>query len=111
VSAPFSIKRGEALNITLQLAQDDGTPIDISNATLFSEVRDLCGELLATPQVAPLNATLGQISYRVLSDATWPIGRVVTDVAVSFSGLLFHTDTAFIEVRQPVTLWEDQNAS
>jgi hypothetical protein len=103
----FSIKQGQALHLALQITQDDGTPVDITGAEIFSEIRDAYGNLVATPMLSVTNATLGQLTYRALSDETWPVGRLRTDIYCGLGGRTFFTQTTFIQVSCPVTQTAD----
>lgn len=101
--APFIVKQGAQLQLAGQLVQDDGTPVNITGATLFSEIRDPYGALVATPTLAITNAALGQFSYSVLSSTAWPTGQVKTDIYVSLNGTPFFTDTFMLTVAPAVT--------
>ncbi len=99
----YSIKRGTPLALTLTLQQDDGTPVDLTGATLESQIRDQSGNLVASPLLNVTDAAAGGISYLANSDDTWPIGTVSTDVRVTIGGVPFFSWTLLVDVQLPVT--------
>ncbi len=106
---PFFIKQGAALSVPLQLLQDDGSPVNITGATLFSEIRDAFDTLVATPTLTVTNAALGQFVYAATSNAEWPIGQLKSDIyAMLASGVPFYSETFFIIVAAAVTNPGDQ---
>lgn len=104
MAAPFCIKQGAVLSLALQFVQDDGTPVDITGATLQSQIRDQQGNLIATPTLTIANATLGQVTLAATSDDTWPLGTLNTDIYYDSGGTPFFTDTFTIAVAAPITV-------
>jgi hypothetical protein len=108
-SHPFFIKQGALLSVPLQVLQDDGTPVNITGATLFSEIRDPYGALVATPTLTITNAAQGQFTYSAQSSTAWPTGQLVSDIYIDLASLPFFTQTFFIMVQASVTQIGDQN--
>ena len=101
--APFCIKQGGQLALSLQNVQDDGTPVDITGATITSQIRDQQGNLIATPTVTVVDAALGQFALSAPSDTTWPVGTLLCDVLLVMNSVPFYSDTFTIAVAAPVT--------
>jgi hypothetical protein len=103
----FFIKQGGLLQLSMQVQQDDATPVDITGYNFFSEIRDTLGGLVATPVLTVTNAALGQLTYSAQSDTTWPTGRLKSDLYVNSGSVPFYTQTFFVLVQAPVTVLAD----
>lgn len=99
----YAIKRGAELLLDLEVQQDDGTPVDLTDASLSAQIRDMHEALIATPTVTITDAARGQARFAALSDSTWPLGRLKFDFRLVLGGVPGFSETVFISVANPVT--------
>ena len=68
--ADIYLVQGDDEEITVTIADADGSPIDLSGYTVAAQLRDTSGNLLCTPAVTTADAAAGQISIRFSSADT-----------------------------------------
>jgi hypothetical protein len=99
---PISLKRGASLDLTLDFQSDAGAPIDLTGATITSQVRDSSDNLvLALTPVATANA--GEVRITVADTSLWPLGLLRCDVRVAVAGMVEFSDAFLIQVTRSVT--------
>ena len=105
MSSQFQIKQGDTLALNGQAVQDDGTPIDLTSATITSQIRDTHGNLVnnGVGAFASSQPTQGLFSLTWQSDSTWPIGGLRCDVLFVNGAVRVHSDTMLIKVAPAVT--------
>lgn len=96
------IKQGASLLLQFTFQDDDGTPLDITNLSLVSQVRDPTGELVATLPIV-LTATEGVASATVANTSQWPLGTLRGDIMGMSAGLVALSETFGIRVEKAVT--------
>ncbi len=102
MASQIRIKRGETLALQALFVDNDGTPIDLTNATLTAQLRDPVGDLVATLPIVR-TATDGVATITVPNTSDWPVGMLRTDILCVSSGLGVITDTIGIRVERAVT--------
>lgn len=105
----FEFKPGATFEATLVRTRDDGTPWDLTNTTLASQVRRRDGTLLSalTPTKANQAEKPGEWTLRAASSATatWPLGELVEwDWSYTEAdGTVEQSSTILIRLRRRVT--------
>lgn len=98
----ITIKQGASLSLDLAFSNADGTPTDLSGASITAQVRDA-----VDTEVAALTATLGGLPGHASLVATntsgWPITALRCDVRVVQAGLTSFSETFQIYVERAVT--------
>ena len=102
MSTPFEIKRGATLDLTIEIQNDDGSPVDLSGAGVWSQVRDAADNVVATLTPA-ISAVAGAVVLTVLDTSGWPLGLLRCDVRVVVAGRVAFSDTFGIMVGRSVT--------
>jgi hypothetical protein len=100
--ATFTIKRGGTLLLALLLSDTSGNPIDLTGVTIAAQLRDAGSSLVEQLTITPA-ADVGAAVIEATDTATWPIGRLLCDIKVSFGGIVLVTDTFAVRVIQEVT--------
>jgi len=97
------IRRGDTLLLQLTVLADDGVPIDLTNLTLASQVRDAQDNLVATLSVVASTVT-GVATITQRGTALWPVGTLRADIkAITTGGVIVHSETFGIRVQRSVT--------
>lgn len=96
------VKQGASFQLTVAAQNNDGTPVNLTQATLTSQVRDAYGNLIANLTLMP-TTFLGQ--YSITEPTTvWPPGDLVWDIKIVQAGLTLISETAGILVIPAVTM-------
>ena len=96
------IKRGDALAMQMAFEFDDGSPVDLTNATVAAQIRTASGDLVCTLPLQ-ITDTPGVVTVTVPDTSQWPIGMLRGDVVLTAAGLPVHTETYGITVTPGVT--------
>lgn len=101
------LRQGDTLLLQLAILQgeDDpspGSPIDLTNAALASQVRDVMSNLIATLTVVK-TMQQGVATITQSDTSLWPIGTLRCDIKVTTAGVVQHTETFGIRVEKAVT--------
>lgn len=96
------IKRGQALQLTLAFANADGSAFDLTTVTIWGEVRDPRGALIAQLALIP-SGTPGVATIAVANTGAWPVGLLAADLMILNAGMPTPTESFGIEVRQAIT--------
>ena len=98
----ISIKRGQALQLTLAFANADGTAFDLTSVVIWGEVRDPRGVLVWQLTLEP-TGTPGMATITVADTSKSPVGLLAADLLIWNAGLPTPTESFGILVRQAVT--------
>ncbi len=98
----FAIKQGETMLLAINMADDNGVPIDISQLAISAQVRDGRANLIEALSVM-LGAETGTGILQANDTANWPTGRLLCDVKLSLGSLAVATETFAIFVSSGVT--------
>ncbi len=96
------LKRGGALRLQMAFQDDQSQPIDLTNVTLTSQVRDAADTLIAALPVVR-TAALGIATVEVADTSAWPAGRLRADIRAVIEGVTVLSDTFAIVVGRAVT--------
>lgn len=98
-----NFKRGDTMLLTVTY-KVDGTPADISNINIASQVRTQSGTLVAAMVVTKLEST-GQFTMAPTGADTseWPLGNLLCDIEFTQSGNIRSTETFGIVVVEEIT--------
>ncbi len=105
MNAQFTIKQGASFAVALRFNNADGTPFDLTGATLAGQLRDMTGNLVA--ELAPAvtsPATGGVAAIGPLATAAWPAGRLAGDISLASGGVVRISDTFGVLVQPAVTV-------
>ena len=74
-------KRGDTFELTLSL-ENQGNPVDITNFTIASQIRDQDDQLVQALTVTKTDASNGQFTLTATDTQTddWPIAKLDVDV-------------------------------
>ena len=105
-------KRGDTFRRSFIAQDSDGLPVDITNCTIESQVRNKSGTLLSTLAVAKTDPVNGEFDLTEEDTSGWPIYRpgspthsLYMDIQYTYpSGTIESTDTLMISVKEDVTL-------
>jgi hypothetical protein len=98
------IKRGETFFLECAVANDDGSPVNITGWAIASEVRDGRGGLIATLTVDIHTPEAGLYSLLGVDTAAWPVGVAYTDIAYTDAGgRALSTETQSVGIEREVT--------
>ncbi len=106
----FEVKRGAALQITVTMANADGTAFDLSAVTVTGHVRDARNVLVAELSLEPVSGTPGAGSITVQDTTSWPIGLLKADLYITDQQLPAITRTFGINVVPSVTYTDPAEA-
>jgi hypothetical protein len=100
----LTVKQGATLQLVLTVANDDGTPFDLTMAAVTASVRT--ANRIIVDALLPLepNSTPGQLTVVQPTDA-WPIGPLICDLkfVAHDSGVVVKSSTFSIVVISAVT--------
>ncbi len=102
MSREIRVKQGASLLLQFTFQNDDGTPVDLTNLTLASQVRDPEGVLVATLPIV-LTGTEGVATVTVADTSQWAPGTLRGDVAGVTGGLTVISETFGVRVERAVT--------
>jgi hypothetical protein len=89
----FPVKIGQTLQLNCVAQQDDGTPIDITSATITSEVRDLNAALVQELPVNLVTPAAGVFQLGPCNTTAWPAGNLSCDVRYVLAGVVLYSET------------------
>jgi hypothetical protein len=95
-------KRGDTWHKRCTFLDDESHPQSLSGYTIRSQVRTLSGDLVTALTVNITDAINGEFELGPQS-ANWPISILECDIEYTISGVVFSTETFYIDVRQDVT--------
>lgn len=103
-----TFKRGESFALGLEYSGADGSPVDLSDIAIKSQIRTQSGVLVSELLVAKLDQAQhsGQASLYVQTPEetkVWPLGLLVCDVKLSIGNQSILTETFRIPVYAGVT--------
>jgi hypothetical protein len=98
------IKQGATLLLTLNVADTNGAPVDLTTCVMTAQLRSGLGTLVSTP---PITAD-GTPGEAVLLDqpsatAAYPPGILKMDISIVSSGVTTISETVLLYVEQAVT--------
>jgi hypothetical protein len=98
------IKQGATLSIGAVLQLDDGTPVDLSAATIAAELVDPYGATQGTFTVG-LAAATGAFLLSMTSEQTQalPTGLLQSDVLINLPAGAFYSETFPLRVQAAIT--------
>lgn len=96
------VRQGDSLLLTLTFQNDDGSGVELTNATITGQVRTVTGDLVATLSVTN-TPVLNVATVQVSSTALWPWGMLLCDLKLIANGLIQHTEIFGIRVARSVT--------
>jgi hypothetical protein len=105
-------KRGDTFRRSFIAQGDDGLPVDITNCTIESQVRNKSGTLLSMLAVTKTDAANGEFDLTEEDTSGWPIYRpgsptysLYMDIQYTYpSGTVESTETLMISVKEDITL-------
>lgn len=97
----ISIKHGDTFNLVCQLKNDDDTPIDISNAVISSQVKDIKKNLITTLIATKTQAPKG--AFLLAANTALPVGVLFIDVLIEQENSKRHSETLRLNVLEAVT--------
>ena len=102
----IDIKRGDTYLIEATLTDDLGDPVNITDWTIRSQIRNVRGDIVATLVIAITNAALGTYTMSYAGDtALWPVATHRQDVEyVDQTGRVMSTETFKLRVVEDITL-------
>lgn len=106
----FEVKRGAALQITVTMANADGTAFDISTLTVNGHVRDARNVLVDELSLVPVAGTPGAGTITVPDTTAWPLGLLKADLYITDGQLPAITRTFGINVVPSVTYTDPAEA-
>jgi hypothetical protein len=105
IMATITHKRGDTFVLSATL-ENSGNPVDITNFTITSQVRDVADELLQalTVTVTDANAGAFTVSATPAQTETWDVKTYVCDIEfVEVGGEVNSTETFEINVLKDIT--------
>jgi hypothetical protein len=103
-AAAFPCKQGQTLQIGMVLQSDDGTPVDISAATIGCEFQDALGANQVAATITLASATGASIlSLTSEQTAALPLGMMFGDVLYALPGGAFFSQTFTLLVSPAIT--------
>jgi hypothetical protein len=97
------VKSGATFQLLITVSNDDGTPMDLTQVSVSSQLRNAAGTLIATLAVNT-NAIPGQLAIIEATD-TWPVGRLYFDFkfATDAGGPVLKSQTIVLLVTPAIT--------
>ena len=99
-------KRGDTFNLTGACLDSSGVPVDLTDYTLESQVRDMQGELLSAftcTKTVPVQGTY-LISASADTTGLWPPGGYRFDVQfTALDGTVTSSDTVALKIVEDIT--------
>lgn len=102
----FEFKASDTVMLGCTALDENDTPVDLTNVTLASQVRDADDGLLCDMEVVPVNLTLGTYELWGPADAPWVAGDFQIDVQYTTPGtrqLVRSTETFYLRMLPDVT--------
>ena len=96
------IKQGASLLLQMAFVDDNGAPVDLTNATLTAQLRDPVGDLVATLPIV-ISGMTGIATITVPDTHLWPTGGLRTDIRCVTAGLVVISETVGVRVERAVT--------
>jgi hypothetical protein len=90
-------KRGDTFNILCEYKDANNQPIDLTNITVTSQVRDTNDNLIDTLVYTVVDAISGQYTLSAASTPNWVVGKLLCDIQYINGGTTTSTDTFIID--------------
>jgi len=106
INGKATFKRGKTLSWPCLYAPS-GTPVNLTGATIASQLRTADGTLIAnlTATLADQTASTGAFTLSYASStADFPLGEAYFDVRITLSGVIDYSDTGVINIVDRVTV-------
>jgi hypothetical protein len=97
-------KRGDTWHKQCTFLDDDDQPFPLAGYQINSEIRTLTGTLIDTFVVTITNSPNGEFRLGPQPTDDWPINTLQCDIEYTVGGVIFSTETFFINVQQDITL-------
>lgn len=101
----IELKRGDTFLMSCTYSDNADLPIDITNVTIKSQVRDAQGVLLQELVVTKLDQVTnkGKFTLGTVSGYSFPLGRHSWDIEYTSNGQVQSTETIFLNIIQDIT--------
>lgn len=77
-------KQGENWDIEVNLKNSDGSPLDLTDCILTSEIRNRLGELVARLEVVSDPLRIGRLTVKTGDTSQWEVGVHEWDVCIEY---------------------------
>lgn len=93
----LEFKRGDTFNPLIRVTEDNSEPVNISNWTIISQVRDIRDNLISTLNVSNRVDSSGEFNLGTLDTSSWPVGELFWDIQyINAEGVKISTETIVI---------------
>lgn len=97
----ITIKKGDSFSRACRLLDDTDTPIDLTDYTIESQVRDSRDNLIATLTATKYNQTTNPGVFMLSAEDgtdSWPSANLGMDIVYTVDGIIQHTEDITVSV-------------
>ncbi len=100
----LEFKRGDTFSPLISVTEDNNEPVNITNWTILSQVRDRQDTLVSALTVSNRNNSAGTFNLSAASTSTWPVGELYWDIEyTNASGVKVSTETVLIKCLKDIS--------
>lgn len=100
----IEIKKGDSFSPLIQVAEDNGSIINIAGWSILSQVRDRLDTLIDTLTVSNKNNSAGTFNLVATNTSNWPVGELFWDIEyTNQQGIKVSTETILIKCNKDVS--------